>query len=410
MTVEAVLDRGLVRGQSIWPAFKYQIPGMLAIHVSDREIIFGIYSGAYLHGYSYLREITYENLAQLVIAYDQAMAELSADEQRSVIDITAKRYVENQKLAALDATLANKQRSVAVKVSEVDAKEAALESDRQALATKITDLDVARQKVAIAIQELEAQLEEQVLERAQVETEITREQLIQRKAELDVIETGIRAIEIQAEVADAAYRLASIPIKVSELESEIDRLALDTAEVEARAGETEAETARMITQKSMETLIESELDVARAETDAYEKETELTKGKEGILDQQIENADNEITVIIPELSKTITGEKDAEMESQAARTDHEISDYANRKLAYDEKVKTSDSLKGLEIGNQKAEETMIKTHSDDTGKYYEAETAAHGNALMRAYELSVALANANIVNTMTHQIAAAVNP
>ena len=63
MAVQTVLDRGLVRGRSIWPAFRYQVPGLLAVHVSERDVIFGIYSGAYLHGYSYLKEITYETLA-----------------------------------------------------------------------------------------------------------------------------------------------------------------------------------------------------------------------------------------------------------------------------------------------------------------------------------------------------------
>ncbi len=178
MTVQAVLDRGLARGRSIWPVFQHQFPGMLAVHVSDRAVVFGIYSGAYLHGYSYLQEITYETLAQMVLAYDQSMAELTAEEQRSVIDITAKRYIEDQSLAAKDAALVNKERKVAQKASEVDAKIEALESDRQTLATKTTELEVAQAKAATMIMELEAKIEEQSYEGAQVEAEITRQQLI----------------------------------------------------------------------------------------------------------------------------------------------------------------------------------------------------------------------------------------
>jgi hypothetical protein len=234
MAVQAVLDRGLIRGRSIWPAFLYQVPGLLAAHVSERAVIFGIYSGAYLHGYSYLKEITYETLAQMVLAYDQAMAELTADEQRSVIDVTAKRYIEDQNLAAKDAALLNKERKVAQKASEVDAKIDALESDRQALATKVTELEVAQSKANTLIKELEAKIEEQVLESAHVEAEITRQQLITHKAQLDVIETGIRALEIQAQIADAAYRLASVGIRKAELESDIGRIELDAAEVEAK--------------------------------------------------------------------------------------------------------------------------------------------------------------------------------
>ena len=202
MTVQAVLDRGLVRGRSIWPAFQYQTPGLLAVHIADRAVIFGVYSGAYLHGYSYLEEITYEQLAQMVLAYNQAMSELNADEQRAVIDITAKRYIEDQNLAAKDAAMLNKGRKVTQKAAEVDAKIEALETDRQALATKITELEVAKAKADIQIKELEAKIEEQSYEGAQVETEITRQRLIAQKADLDVIETGIRALEI----AEAIYQ------------------------------------------------------------------------------------------------------------------------------------------------------------------------------------------------------------
>ena len=234
MTVQAVLDRGLVRGQSIWPAFQYQVPGLLAVHISDRAVVFGVYSGAYLHGYNYLKEITYETLAQMVLAYDQAMVELTADEQRSVIDITAKRYIEDQSLAAKDAALANQERKVTQRASEVDAKIEALESDRQALATKITELEVAQSKANTLIKELEAKIEEQTLDSAHVEAEITRQQLITQKAELDVIETGIRALEIQAQIAEAAYRLAAIGVRKTELEADIGRITLDTAEVDVK--------------------------------------------------------------------------------------------------------------------------------------------------------------------------------
>ena len=204
MSVDSVLDRGLARGRTIWPVFQYQLPKIVAIHVAERTIIFGIYSGAYLHGYSYLREISYEALAQAVAAFDQAMAELTADEQRTIIENAAKRYVHDQRMAAKDAELLNKEKKVEQKTAEVDAKLEALEADRMAIGTKRTEFEVAQAKARTQIKELEARIQEQELDGNQVEAEIERQRLIAEKARLDVVEVGIRVLEFQAQVADAA--------------------------------------------------------------------------------------------------------------------------------------------------------------------------------------------------------------
>ena len=532
MTVQAVLDRGLARGRSIWPAFQYQVPGVMAVHISDRAVVFGVYSGAYLHGYSYLKEITYEALAQMVLAYDQAMSELTADEQRSVIDVTAKRYIEEQNLAAKDAALLNKERKIEQKTSEVNAKVEALESDREALATKITEFEVAQRKANTLIKELETRIEEQMLDSANIEAEITRQQLIAQKANLDVIETGIRALEIQAQIADAAYRLASVATRKAELESDIGRIGLDIAEVEARkailqsdigriefdtaevnvrlvglesdigrlelesaevdvkktglkadisrieldsaevdvkktmlesdigrldfdirevdvkkamlesdigrldfdyqgvdvrkAGleseighieydtqevdvrksQTESDTARMKVQKETESLVESELAVAKAETVAYRKETDIRQGRGLLLDQRTEAAEFEISETIPKLSQVIEDEKSADLTAQEARNQHAVAEYENRHLGYDEKVKTSNLLMGLEMGNHLAEGKMIEQNANSRAGYDSTRVWANKQKIDGAEQAADIMAKANIVNTLTHQIGA----
>ena len=407
MALQDIMDRGLARGRSIWPAFKYQIPGLLAVHISDRAVVFGVYSGAYIHGYNYLTDVTYETLAQMVLTFDQAMTQLTAEEQRTVIDITAKRYIEDQTLAAKDAALDNKARKVTQKAAEVDQKVSAIEADRQALATKITELEVLQRKAATIIIELEAKIEEQSLEAAHVEAEITRQQLLQRKAELDVIETGIRALEIQAQVADAAYRLASIAIREKELESEIGRIGLDTVEVNVRASQTQADTARMITQKAAESLAESELAVARAETDAYKQETIVLKAKGPLLDQRIEAATTEIEITIPELADVIEKEKEADLTNQEARNQRTVSEYENRTLSYEEKVKTSNAVTKLDTDNFATEGNMIKKNADNRAEYDAARVWANKEKIAGAEEAATIMAKANIVNTITHQIGAA---
>ena len=319
MTVQAVFDRGLVRGRSIWPAFQHQVPVLLAAHVADRAVVFGVYSGAYLHGYSYLREITYETLAQMVLAYDQAMAELTADEQRSVIDVTARRYIEDQNLAAKDAALANRERKVAQKASEVDAKIEALESDRQALATKITELEVAQSKANTLIKELEARLEEQTLESAQVEADITRQQLIKQKAELDVIETGIRALEIQSQIADAAYRLAAVGVRKTELEADIGRINLDTAEVEARKAILQSDIGRI----EFDT---AEVDVQLASLDSDIGRIELESAEVDIKKAGLESDISRIGLDTAEVDV-----KKIMLESEIVRTGYDVGEVDVRK-------------------------------------------------------------------------------
>ncbi|MFZ4436831.1 MAG: hypothetical protein ACOYOS_00225 [Syntrophales bacterium] len=408
MTVQAVLDRGLIRGRSIWPAFQYQVPGLMTIHVSERAVIFGIYSGAYLHGYSYLKEITDETLAQMVLAYEQSMSELTADEQRSVIDVTAKRYIEDQKLAAQDAELLNKERKIKQKESEVNAKVEALDSDRQALATKITELEVAKRKANTLIKELESRIEEQTLDNAQVEVEIARQRLIARKAELDFIEIKTRALEIQAQIADAAYRLASVSVKQEELQSDIGRIEFDTVEVNVTKAQIGADTARMRAQKENESLVESELQVAKAETEAYRQETRLVKEKGPLLDKRIINAETEIAQTIPKLAQAITSEKSADLAAQESRNQHAVAEFENRHLSYDEKVKTSNLLKDLETGNHAVEKNMIDRNANNRAAYDAARVRANAAKIAGAEEAADIMAKANIVNTLTHQIGAVV--
>lgn len=407
MTVQAVLDRGLIRGRQIWPAFQYQYPGMLAAQIADRTVVFGVYSGAYLHGYNYLTDVTYETLAQMVLSYNQSMAELTADEQRAVIDVTAKRYIEDQNLTAKDAALLNKGRKVTQKTAEVDAKIAALESDREALATKVTELAVAKAKTGTLIKELEARIEEQVLESAQVEAEITRQQLIVQKANLDVIETGIRALEIQAQIADAAYRLASVSVRKVEMESDINRIELDTVEVDVRAAQTEADTARLKTQKDTESLVESELTVAKAQTVAYRQETAILKGKGPLLDQRIEAANEEIGVTIPKLAEVIEDEKSADLTAQESKNQHAVAEYENRRLSYGEKVTTSNLLNDMETANHVKEGAMIRSNETNKANLINARVLANKTNIAGAEQAADIMAKANIVNTLTHQIGAA---
>lgn len=407
MSVDPIFDRGMVRGKSIWPMFKYQIPGMTAAQVVERVIIFGIYSGAYIHGYNYLHDVTYEQLSNMLLSYTQSMAELTADEQKAVIDISAKRYIEDQKLAEKDAALVNKSRKVDQKEAEVDAKFTALENDRQALATKVVELQVLQAKVATRITELEARISEQEYEAASVEAEITRQELIAQKADLEVIEVGIRSLEIQAQISDAAFRLAQVDIKKVDLQSDINKIALEMAEVDVRKSQTEAETARLETQTAYESLTEKELEVARAETTAYRQETVLKAARGPLLTQRIAAADEEINVTIPRLSQVIEDERAADSDTQRMRSQHSVLEYNNRQRQHDERADTSIKTTELELQSHDAEAEQIASNAGHNKRVYLARVSAQANRYSGAMTAADMMMQANIVNTMTHSIGAA---
>jgi len=406
MSVDTVLDRGLARGRTIWPAFKYQLPRIVAVHVAERAIVFGIYSGAYLHGYSYLREISYEALAQAVAAFDQAMAELTADEQRTIIENAAKRYVHDQTMAANDAELLNKEKKVEQKTAEVDAKLEALEADRMAIDTKRTEFEVAQAKARTQIKELEARIQEQELDGKQVEAEIERQRLIAEKARLDVIEVGIRVLEFQAQVADAAYRLSMVDTKKSELEADIAGIELDTEEVAAQVADLEADTARLKAQTAKESLVASELEVAKAETTAYRAETELVKEKVTLFADRIAALNDELTSVIPKLSQAITDEKDADLEAQEARNEHTVSEYVNRKASYEAKGTASDTILAKQQSADQYEIGVIQAHSADRQTLYNARVNSQKLGYSGAEEAAKIMATADITNTLTHQVEA----
>ena len=528
--LDIALGRGATRGLSIWPAFQYQVPGVLPKYVVDREVVFGFYSGAYLHGYSYLKEITYETLAQSVLVYDQAMAALTFDERKMVIDNTAKRLVEAHKRQGEDEALITKKSKSLKKETETDIKVEALDADIDALASKAAELELARLNVLRTLKELEIKSVDQAYDASQVEAEIIRQQLLAQKANLDVIETGIRALEIQAQIADAAYRLASVSVRKADLEADIGRIGLDTAEVEARksilqsdigrvafetaevdvrlAGidsdirrigldvaevdvrksglnsdisrigletsevavkktmldadiaridldiaevdvkktmlesdigrlefdyqevdvrkaaleadigrlefdaqevpvklaQTEADTARLVTQTANESLVVSELEVAKAETKAYQEETSLIAGKESLVTQRIEAAEFEISQTIPELAEVIEKEKEADLTSQESRNQHAVAEYENRALNFRERVKTSEALTKLETDNDIYEGKMILEHAKDTAALHIAGLTAQKKVYAGAEKAADIISNANIVSTLTHQI------
>ena len=404
-----VFDRGRMRGQNIFPLFKYQIPGVMPEGAyREREIIFGVYAGAYLHGYNYLADITAEDLAQAVAKFDAAVSEMSAEEARVLVDIAAKRYIQNQELAVRDAAIMNKRAKLANQTAEMDAKVAALDADRAAIETQRTRLNVAREKVAVEVDDLTTKIAEQAVDAASTEAEIARQELASRKAALDLIEAGIRALEIQAAVADAAYRMAEVDVRKTDAQADVANLALEESEVPIKASDIQADTAQLQARTATETLVESDLQVEQAQLYALREEVRtIGPAKRGLIQQKIVMNATEKGAVL-ELQGAAADEATAEGIAQEARNSLVEAGHRNRADLYDAKRGASDTERTLEVTKViPGEVRIINEGSRASDALDAARVYANDRRNDGAYEAAGKIAQANIVNTLTHQIGAA---
>lgn len=404
-----IFDRGRVRGQGIFPLFKYQIPG---VHPDgayrEREIIFGLYAGAYLHGYNYLSDITAEDLAQAVAKFDSAVAEMSAEEARVLVEIAAKRYIQNQELAVRDAAILNKRAKLANQTEEMDAKVAALEADRAAIDTQMARLNVAREKIVVEVDDLNTKIAEQSVDSAMTDAEIARQELAARKAALDLVEVGIRALEIQASIADAAYRLAEVGVRKADAQADVANLNLEEQEVDIRKSDIEADTAQLRARAATETLVESDLKVEQAQLFALREEVNtIGPAKRDIIQRKIEMNQSEKEAVI-DLKDAANDEATAEAIAQEARNDLIEAQHRNRADLYYRKKIASDREKTLELTSViPGEKEIIEKQSEAGDALDDARVYANDRRNDGAYQAAGKIMEANIVNTLTHQIGAA---
>ena len=141
-----IYDDYAVREQAIWEPFSTSFRFSTS-QIAERVIIFGMYSGAYLNNITYLEYIDTFELALIVDEYNQQMAELDADEQKVILDIATKRYIQNIERQILQGNLAVERLKIEAENAEWNAKIAALASDYKTLETLQTKLEIKQKEV-----------------------------------------------------------------------------------------------------------------------------------------------------------------------------------------------------------------------------------------------------------------------
>jgi len=230
---DIIYQRGAAREAHIWTAFAWNGP-FGTLHSEERTILFGLYANTYLHGHNYLNEIETEDLAKLVDQYTLNMAMLTNDEAKTVLDITAKRYVENITQQLHEADMLTRQRKLDALDDEYDARTDALDADYAALETMRQKVQLAWDQAAQKIKDLEMRTELEDVNYQMVDIDISEKELQAARADLAVIEAGLKGLDIQLAITGTALDMTNTDLQITEAENRVDEIGIQVSETEVQ--------------------------------------------------------------------------------------------------------------------------------------------------------------------------------
>ena len=290
-------DRATAREAKFWTPFAYSFP-FTTDQVTERGIIYGLYSSSSVNQNKYLQEIEADDLANLLTDYNYKMAALSVQEQSVIADIVSKRYLAGIDKLIHDQKMATKLKGIEADDSLWDAKMAALASDEAALVTMAAKVASETEKTTARIAELEAYIEIEGMNLSQVEIEIVEKEIQSAKMDLQKLETANEILRIQINTVQKAQELIDIDVKIArtkidlaETDRAINKIELLDSELAIEKGQTELAAAELAAADSRVTLAEAKQDEVEAEI-AYVSTT-LTQQEGASYRNKIESIDVE---------------------------------------------------------------------------------------------------------------------
>ena len=326
MSAEA-FNRAMLREKVIWKTFSGNNLFLNADDRVERAIIFGLYAGVYLHGHNYLEVIEAEQLQLIIDEYTLNMAQLSAENSKLVIDVAARRYVASIDHQIFAEQMRSKQIRIDAENAKWDSRIAALDADRDALATLRLKTVLAEAQAVNKIKKISAQIINEEYQQAEMDNDALKKELELARVNLRVLQSAIRGLEIQAQINESAYQLYAVDA--------------DIAGINAQIASTQAEIARN-ERSDVEADIERQKNMNFAYEIAEEKQARLDDidGKESLLESDIE---------------AIADYEDQEGLEQAERLN-------SLNVAHDVK------LKGIELSKEESlfrSAQRIKSHEND---------------------------------------------
>jgi hypothetical protein len=266
-----VFDNSLVRETQIWPVFRYY-GSYNAEQEAERTTTFGLYSVNQLNNNTYLQEFSTAELLNLFNDYTNKMSGLTVEQQNLVLSLASKRYI-----AALDGIIhAEKMDTFSQKISAEsllwDEKFAALAADRAELATLRIKISSETKRVEAEIEKLQAYISIEIAQLALVDIEISEKQLLLASKELSLASKDLELLRKEIELLNVANEVAQIQLKIIEA-------GIELVEVDLKVARGEVDIVQIYNQVARLGLLEDELSVAVARTEAERAELSVYDAK-----------------------------------------------------------------------------------------------------------------------------------
>ncbi|MBI9090132.1 MAG: hypothetical protein JEZ12_13030 [Desulfobacterium sp.] len=299
MGVDDIIMRGQGREDHLWTPFAHDPFGFVARE--KRAVLFGLYANGFNHGFAYLVDISGEKLVNLVNQFDTNMAQLDADEQQTVMELATKRYLDVLDQQIHDQKMVTGRSKIDAQDAEFDAKFAALEQDRLAIATKREQLAQAIAKAEAEVQVLTARIAEAEINREYVEADISRKKLEATRTRLQVLEAGNRGLSLQYDIANTAVQEADLRLDRQRTQQQVDLIPGNLAEIEAADRNLDADIVHAGTNRAMvdAEVAEYKVKATRTELDATGKEVDAS-----LLDVDIAKAKLDTAMVDVEIEET----------------------------------------------------------------------------------------------------------
>jgi len=377
-----VYERAISRENRLWTPYAYSFPFETA-QVTERVIVYGLYSGAYLNLHDYLSEIEAVELANLLNDYNAKIAELTTQEQIVVADIVSKRYLVGIDRLIHNQKLATKSAGITADDEGWDAKIAALSADQAALETLAAKVVVENEKTEARITELEAYIKIEGIKLSEVDIEIAEKEIQSSKADIEILNAVNAVLRIQTDTIIAATRLIDIDTEIARAKADISQTDASIAKIGLLAFDLEREQAQT-------TIIEGERDLASARAN-------LAVAKSGGMDSELTFYES----TLPQQSNT-EKEKIREAMNQKDTVRHDKLDQEKGEKDLSRDVRGNES----KLGPKFAEADAIAQVAIDTQKLATMYSSSFDRnaktvAAIQAEEL---LAAANILTTLKHYV------
>ena len=243
MSIESY-DRAVSR-ETFWEPFIYSFP-FSSEQTIDRNIIFGMYSGAYLNQHIYLVDVETSDLSNLLNDYNTKMAELTTQEQIVVVGIVSKRYLESIEKLIHDQKMVTKQHTIDAENLTWDSKMAALAADQAQLETLDAKVLTEIAKTNARIVELQSYIATEAYNLTYVDIEIAEREIQSAKVDIEKLNAQNAILKIQIDIVEAAINLVNVDEEIARTKIGIANISRELAKMGLYAKDLTIEQARTL--------------------------------------------------------------------------------------------------------------------------------------------------------------------